>query len=1325
MVEPVSEDDDAVPIIDTSSPTRASAFLDRGRQALTSAVEVVKETELFEMASSAATTAVEGAQDVVASLIAGSNVPDSGEQKKGWVARRLEARAAKKAAETSRPTGRDINANKAAAEQVVIRTMAKKASKSWFLNWDPVTKTMRLWWTENPFWRVVAMAIVLMGFVVGLGFGYLANSTAIYAVVLNPDYPTINIVTNMCDVYINSGVDWGYQDGLGYDSYVRASVDPACSQTGVFCLSIQADLNFYYPMLNPKTSQPFFDKATNTLTVNRVFETSTGGGDERRGARCKIIARWGGNVDIKLTEGDGNKLHVFNDRFRGLNYRNHTFRVSSVSETSFVAVWLRDATFRSIDIAVTKAAIYLKNVTVESSVSVAMTSGVFDMSTSQNVRFDSPATACLSGGGVYRRSATRYDLFNTTGAGVVDPGTALWQLPVVLSAFRPYSVDAAVTVWATDGLQGDKYAFQTISVESPDPVAMVLSNGTNATSAVLPTNNTASLNASTVATTVLNADGRFLQANFSQESVDRLQKLAESTATLARILIYTHMSGAYPRAQFSADSWVATKLSPTFMSIFTFGILAPELSVVHLNARRGFCPAMLRRDTDCPTVRRIESSFATPVFGCTAPAADEFYWGNKLLPVFGVINRQLPVLATSQLRTLVGASPFDLSCWTNPALASAKKTEVCLNDQGGYIPVFVSNGFTGAIKYLNVSLLAGPNPLVMVLVILSLVVGAAVALGIIAVVAVFAKTRFVLFRMDALIQDERARELLQLCLTSTCTTYGNSDFEYNKFDLSMTKKGLTSIGEVVQSPFIKRLIDVYLTKGTLLLKMAGDFVRRNDQVRTAEILDAEGEVLQNCALLSHKLLLLERSSTALFLVELSAQSVPGPSPHPSIEESVYWAKTHVFLKEVQVVFISFCILLLPPAALYYPAIAVPEGTVFYCDQFEGVESIALRWGLLSLAWMSHFLVALGFLFAGLSRTGYELPSWKWRSKNKYKFGDEVPEPVDFGKGFNPRTYLWHRVTMFFLNLATFAILLTGVVSLGFLVTTAQWTLLGLFLNPTKAAPFAAGIAGIVTHVVSLKQNLFSTYDNIASYTRTGIANFTNLNNQAKLMAAKAGMKTPEERAALKMVLTARGDEDSAASARLEASKKIVGKAMASHADQADFGEEAGAMAPIDQQEVKVDENLADLRKTVYPDEILEDVIRNLLNRKGINFRRIVLTIVSSTLVIIAVLVFLFIGLLATTDSKDGVSSIIGTILSLGTVGGLSLGQKPDGGVEKIKQIADGLISDYRRTLQKNNLTFSAEDNVLEVISTAAKTFAKQDSERIKEEARQAAAKKDA
>ena len=162
---------------------------------------------------------------------------------------------------------------------------------------------------------------------------------------------------------------------------------------------------------------------------------------------------------------------------------------------------------------------------------------------------------------------------------------------------------------------------------------------------------------------------------------------------------------------------------------------------------------------------------------------------------------------------------------------------------------------------------------------------------------------------------------------------------------------------------------------------------------------------------------------------------------------------------------------------------------------------------------------------------------------------------------------------------SFAIYVAIFFSLNILFLSGMWVLLGLFINPTKVAPFAAGIGGLIGHIVSTRASLTARYNMIALRVRIGIAAYRNSLNALALK-------------------------------RFDSSRQHTALVVSAEGQTADSPED-------------IRKKLDEWTRSVFPDDITEEEVRALLSHRGINMRRFLIALVSSTVVIVFVLIFSF------------------------------------------------------------------------------------------------------
>lgn len=1240
--------------------------------------------------------------------------------------------------------------DQARAARLHEQGLRKTAEKHWYLRYDPTTKTIRRVWTEKAWWRGLVIALIVSIAAVVYGVGYLRLSSAVFWYPLDVSLPDLTITTNSCDVYLSTeGAPYDFA-GVGSDGYIRSEVrSDLCGFDYAYqgtkrCLSVQASL-LAYPDL-ARGPDKIFDRLSNSITVVRRFDLANPVLDERRGERCKIAAYWGGNVKVVMLPGPG-KLHIMNHRTMGFDYTNRSISVigplapsssSSSNLDSFASLRFENMVAREVIVrGFARVGVWLHNVTATGRIEVTdVQTGVFDLRTPVSVALTTPASACVGGGSVLRTNASTYLALNASSS-AGSPA-----VPVLVVPVRPASFDVGVHVWNPSGVfANNTYGFSVISTLVPLPPENVTASSTNATTV---SNSSAALVLSTDALPVfpdesLAAVGGIRRVEFRPSDLARFKDTLDSLPRNSRLITYLQMVGALSRPQLVSESWVSAKTSASFLSLFTLAILEPVPAVVHLNARAGLCPSC-GRAAKCSALppplplHQNPAVAATPVFACTASASDDSYLSltqRMFLPVLTA----LPDFISTKLEIVYLAPPRDDACYYNFTLSKQERMAQCRTPFFQWpiaLAAFVPNpSSTDTFSVVPADLGLGPQGGILGLFILSLVTGLFVSTGIIAGLVIFARKRFIVSRIDTLVRDEQARLAVGFLAVRSAkhwTRYSKNSKSnlYEELDFSTTESGVLTIGSVVDGSFSRRLRRFIAdprprVPRTGFLGALGLGPMRDPDTRppeeafgyTLRAADRVRRMVDVAQTLSRKLLLLERSTASLFLVELAARSIRPPSTNPSVEEASYWARAHSFTKEITVLLVSVLVCVLPAATMYYPASALSAISLRTQDSFEGRESFSTAFAFVGLALACHVLTVVGFVLSTHQNTGYHLKSWKrgasssFVDENKEKKQDRArKQSEDAGKGggglksvvlevhdkvvgavrrrtgggvvpssagrgsggggggdddddeddvyggviikpaMTASEMRWHKVSVFFQASASVVIVGATWMSLYFFAICAQWTLLGLFVNPTKAAPFAVGFCGVVSHVVALKSRLYRNYNAILSFLQEGIAAQRNKQEEASANARAATSDT-----------------------------------------SADKDKGAGPAKP---------------RKIWFPEDIPAEELRLVMDKANLNVRTIVIALVSSTAVIVAVLIFLYIGIGALTDTDDPISSLIGSGLSITTVLGLSLGQSPPSSEGELKQLASKLEGVYRKI--KSNPTFAASESALTVLRKAASHF---------------------
>lgn len=215
---------------------------------------------------------------------------------------------------------------------------------------------------------------------------------------------------------------------------------------------------------------------------------------------------------------------------------------------------------------------------------------------------------------------------------------------------------------------------------------------------------------------------------------------------------------------------------------------------------------------------------------------------------------------------------------------------------------------------------------------------------------------------------------------------------------------------------------------------------------------------------------------------------------------------------------------------------------------------------------------------------------------------------------------------------------------------AQWSVLGLFVNPQKTAPFASAITGIIAHIVFLRRSFYRRYDIIVDKFKEAVAARMN-------------------QVALDKVVS----RDQAKASR----------------DQA----KAGAGNPGAAEFVRS-----------FAKDVKQSDVEAVMEELGLTVNALVWMTITSTIVIVFWLFFLLIGLGAFADRQDSLTSVIGSTLSFLTVIATSLGAGSTDSPDELSVIVHKLV-EYHHDRKENTLTqFDISEGVITSSHKAAIHF---------------------
>jgi hypothetical protein len=990
----------------------------------------------------------------------------------------------------------------------------------------------------------------------------------------------LTIETNMCDVYITTEKREAVHDGHSLDSYINAQFRPK-DEMGL--MSVQVTRGFY---------RVSYDPATNTLSLVKRFEERTGleGADERRGVRCKVVAWWAGSVTVTLVAGPG-KLHFFNHRFYGRFFDpGSAIRVKAdmASPESFVLVSLHNAEVADIEVSAPRGVVHLRNNTA-SRMNVTLGRGVIEVQSRQALRLKTSAglQACLSAGGILPASAAEYALFNTTAplnaTSLVLPSTSL-----TVVGLAEDNLDVAVTVWAPDGIRKDgRLDFVSAVVGATEAAAENATAGSNSTTSL-----------SAEAAAVL-AASPLQPVVFRDSDLAKLRAVRATAEGNSVILMYTHITGAgVVRPVIRATSWVSAKLTSPFLGLASLFILDPPLTILHINAVKGFCPAMPRANTTC-----VPSGVMPDQHLCSADAVD-LSFNEGLLRTYRAMVASDPDLVSGPRGGIFGWRVRDDWCLT-------RDTEVdrslCLRDLPVGHVTFFKNNFTGSTNFSATALDRGAQPGILAMIILSMIVAIIIPTGLLIWMVRESVTRAKFFRTDRLIQDDRATALVEELVRSVKDL---CEFSKRNGEPKLT------IGEVVGFKFMGKLHDAVQTH-----KGASD--------------PAKAQLAQLAAELLRKLRLLHLASSLMFLPEFTGDSWPVDKGHFSVEEAIERARSHNKRGALKVALTSLLLTILPALVFYYPSTVINTSTLNHQDQWEGSESHYLTASLVTWAFSTHVAIIFGLLAtASLSTAKVEPndpsltddPAWK-----KVKF--------------------WARNTV--TGIASFFLCCSAWVSMGFTLLVSEWTLLGLFVNAERAAPYASGVIGIIGHIASLRKTTLNSYKKVQRHLRDGIMAYHVAKDKARRQVAM-----------------------------------LLGT-------QASWGPDPEGEPGSDENEeygLLVEDPLA----PVITDEQMDFELRRYMTLKGLTISNLAIALVTTTTIILAVLGFLYLGYVSLVPESSPSSAIICSGLAFGCVVGLSRTQATDDADAVLMQIADELLEQYKRDHESEHERYTADERAIEV-----------------------------
>jgi len=195
----------------------------------------------------------------------------------------------------------------------------------------------------------------------------------------------------------------------------------------------------------------------------------------------------------------------------------------------------------------------------------------------------------------------------------------------------------------------------------------------------------------------------------------------------------------------------------------------------------------------------------------------------------------------------------------------------------------------------------------------------------------------------------------------------------------------------------------------------------------------------------------------------------------------------------------------------------------------------------------------------------------------------------------------------------------------YVMVVSLWVMLGLLIDPTKVAPFAMGIMGVYTHLITMRSKLKSFYESIVNGVKQQIADF----------------KTEAER---------------------DTTNKIYG--------------------------------IEDVQLAEFKD---------ILEKFGCSTRTLMVILATSTVAIIAILVFLFIGMNA-FEGPTGVKSIISSFMAVGAAIGVNVGKSPAKGAGKLKRLIDRIFLEWKKQQGAGDFGFSLDEKLTDMLDRAETHF---------------------
>jgi len=334
--------------------------------------------------------------------------------------------------------------------------------------------------------------------------------------------------------------------------------------------------------------------------------------------------------------------------------------------------------------------------------------------------------------------------------------------------------------------------------------------------------------------------------------------------------------------------------------------------------------------------------------------------------------------------------------------------------------------------------------------------------------------------------------------------------------------------------------------------------------------------------------------------------------------------------------------------------------------------------------------------------------------------------------------VFYRVCMFERNVFHGLFLFTVWLIVGYYSQIAIWCLLGMFLDPNRIAPYAVAVTSLVLNITSMYKEKMTFFQETKSALKTEIVKFhQNLRDESvkmlqvhvagarvtgtstEFIEAQEGMhnlkdlqgpvsmrvkddlQIDQEEAKKEAEVRVKEEQEAAAADKqeTEAKTKADEDAAAAVKKHAEAKDRAVAHAESEMQKFKELKEKA----TKSVEDVSDMLVLTWLERYGISFQDIVVTIIMSTLLLILVFLFLFMGMNAFTTADSSVQAAINSFITAGSAlasNRVSGGETVSYAKRRLRRLLVTIMDQYRVDHLSGAFVFGLDESLSAMMNRA-------------------------